>query len=492
MRLIDNQALCCAVELCNKTKQMLLPIMGLESDLISNQATQYEFSDFAQFGYLSSMIPLYQNYAHFGIHPLIFQDSIIRFLNQIHTLTTIQYLVTHQEHGTNGTYQRDKDVAKWCKINGIIWYQIQPSVVTRNLLTRDTISKTYLNSPIQPIPIFEQLHDLQQTLPPTLIQKSDEVFQELVIKKESIGTYHTLYDCSEKAGLNVLKSFVMTRARGYRGGISSPNTAIVSGSRLSQCLAFGTLSLRYVYQYFWKSIRSSNDKKIKSGILGAMQRLHWREHFIQRIETDPSMPDLSIHPDFDVIQYSQLAQYFEHFTNGTTGEVLVDACIRCLHETGFINFRMRALLVSYGVFGLDLDWRELGRYLATVFLDYEPGIHWSQIQMQAGVTGINTIRVYNPHKQLLDQDPECIFVRKWIPELSTLSNNQILDYPNTPLSQLTNGTYPDPVVDFKIACKLNKAKTFQTKKFTTKETNQSVFILHGSRKKSPRKVIGKK
>jgi deoxyribodipyrimidine photo-lyase len=322
----------------------------------------------------------------------------------------------------------------------------------------------------------------------------NKTFQELTELKETIGSKYNLQECSEKQGHAVLESFVSQRAGGYRGGISSPNSAIINGSRLSQFLAYGSLSLRYIHQYFWNNIKSTTNTKLKSGMLAATTRLHWREHFIQRLETDPTMPDYSINPDFDQINYSQHTELFEKYKMGTTGEVLIDACIRCLNKTGFINFRMRAMLVSYGIFGLDLDWRELGRFLATIFLDYEPGIHWSQIQMQAGVTGINAIRVYSPHKQLLDQDPDCIFVCKWIPELANVSNEQILDYPNLSLSKLTNGKYPDPIINFKIACKLNKAKTFEIKKSSSKEVSQIVFIRHGSRKKKTivKKVIQKK
>ena len=104
---------------------------------------------------------------------------------------------------------------------------------------------------------------------------------------------------------------------------------------------------------------------------------------------------------------------------------MVDASMRCLITTGWLNFRMRAMLVSFLCHYLEQDWRRGVYYLAKLFLDYEPGIHFTQFQMQAGVTGINSIRIYNPIKQSIEKDPNCIFLKKWLPELSKIRNEYI-------------------------------------------------------------------
>ena len=151
---------------------------------------------------------------------------------------------------------------------------------------------------------------------------------------------------------------------------------------------------------------------------------------------------------------------------------------------------MRAMLVSFASYDLWLDWRKTSKYLARQFLDYEPGIHFSQFQMQSGVTGINSIRIYNPVKQQRDHDPEGVFVKMWVPELK----NVPLEYIFTPHLMSDNFQemhsvkidvdYPSPIVDHTLQAKKAKKILYGIKGTKeAKDNARKVYLKHGSRRK---------
>ena len=182
---------------------------------------------------------------------------------------------------------------------------------------------------------------------------------------------------------------------------------------------------------------------------------------------------------------------FKAWSEGKTGWPFFDACMRSLTATGWINFRMRAMLQSVASYTLWLPWRDSGSHLARQFLDYEPGIHWSQVQMQSGVTGINSVRAYSILKQSIDQDPEGEFIKRWVSELrgvpSELIHEPWLMSPEqqSQASCIIGIDYPKAIVDEKLTRKEAISKAYKAKADAdAKRRSKMVYLVHGSRKRS--------
>ncbi|OZB18882.1 MAG: hypothetical protein B7X55_04260 [Rhodobacterales bacterium 34-62-10] len=259
------------------------------------------------------------------------------------------------------------------------------------------------------------------------------------------------------AGLALLGSFLMERGQDYRRAMSSPLTGATACSRLSPHLAFGTLSVREVEQAAAQraaQVRGAGDGWSKDNWAGAVQsfrsRLAWRDHFMQKLEDEPALEWRCLHPAYDGLRPSVPdPARLVAWQKGEAGLPFVDACMRSLAATGWLNFRMRSMVMAVASYHLWLDWRATGAHLARMFTDYEPGIHWSQVQMQSGTTGINTLRIYNPIKQGQDQDPTGAFTRAWVPELAAVPD-ALLQEPWR-WDGAARLRYPAPIVDVKQA-----------------------------------------
>ncbi|EAT11360.1 deoxyribodipyrimidine photo-lyase [Bermanella marisrubri] len=432
LRLHDHDALFKAISL---GKPCLL-LYILEPSLIED--THYDDRHW-RFVY-ESLQDLNKQLSPYGHRLTVIKGEALDVLQAIHQRHEIHTIFSHQEIGIARTFSRDRKIEYWCKNNSIVWQQSPHGAVVRGLQHRLYWQDHWYNYMARSIPPIElnKLKSEQSCLHD--VDAFDDIYKQT--------NPHFQYG-GESSAMVTLEDFLTDRHLHYRGSISSPSRSRHYCSRLSPYLAWGNLSLRYCYQQTQLAFAQSKGKQHLNAF---SSRLHWHCHFIQKFESESRMEFEAVNRGYLDFPYDigdSAHEKLAIWQQGKTGYPLVDACIRCLQTTGYLNFRMRAMLVSFACHYLNLHWKSVAEYLAKLFLDFDPGIHYSQIQMQAGITGTNTIRIYNPVKQSQEQDPEGEFIRLWCPELSSLSNDVIHSpWLLGPLEkQMFALDYPEPMVN---------------------------------------------
>lgn len=401
--------------------------------------------------------------------PLIVRvGEAVEVLERLHREVGFVRLRAHEETGNLATFARDRAVAAWARSRRVDFHETPQVGVVRRLQDRDdwwSLREHRMAEPVLPPPDHLTGVDLEEGEIPAATTVDGIVRQ--------LG--------GERHGRRRMMEFLAGEARGYETKLSSPLTAWDGCSRLSPHLAYGTVSIHELDRRT-RAGRGRADTELRRSLEAFGERLAWHDHFIQKLESEPELERRSYLPEFDEMRSEVDERRLEAWRTGTTGFPYLDACLRCLATTGWINFRARAMIVTFAAHDLWLPWQSFSLTLARWFVDYEPGIHWTQIQMQSATTGINAIRVYDPVKQGRDHDPDGDFIRRWVPELAGVGTEWI----HEPHRGARDGIdYPSPIVDHHRAAR-RAIETIERLRASLGPERRAVLERHGSRRPAPR------
>ena len=472
LRVVDHRPLLMA-----SRSGAVLPLYIAEPGLWAQpdaSARQWEFV-------AESLAELQRALAALGQPLRVMVGDAVQIMQRLHAAHGVAALWSHVETGNGWTFARDRAVAAWARDAGVPWHEARQFGVIRRLRSRDGWSQAWDRDMAEPL-----------TAAPAALAPLDGDWPVGIPTAATLGLAPDPCPYRQpggrSAGVAMLASFLDERGRDYRKQMSSPLTAFEACSRLSPHLAWGTVSMREVAQVSQERMRAlsrSNDPdagRWRASMISFAGRQRWHCHFMQKLEDEPRIEFENLHCGYDGLRPDHADPHrLAAWRDGATGIPFVDACMRALDKHGWINFRMRAMLMSFASYQLWLPWRDSGLHLARRFVDYEPGIHWPQVQMQSGTTGINTMRVYNSVKQGHDHDPSGRFVRAFVPELAPVPDAFI----HTPW--LWPGAaalcYPTPIVDHAQAAR-DARDALQAVRKTPRhrQAADDIAARHGSRK----------
>lgn len=326
----------------------------------------------------------------------------------------IDALVVNRDY-TPYSKERDQKLEKVCKKHGIVFHSFDDALLHP---LEETLKKD--GTPYSIFTPYFRNASKQKVLPPAS-SKNTNYFAGSISFAENHSLLSKLMP-SEKtslrggrnAALKILQNLSSFKA--YESLRDFP--AEEFSTHLSPYLKFTVCSPREVYAAIRQSLNLHHE---------LIRALYWRDFFTTIAFHFPHVFEGSFHSQFDKLKWSNDRKSFERWCSGTTGFPIVDAGMREMNETGFMHNRVRMIVASFLVKDLHINWRLGEKYFAQTLIDYDPAVNNGNWQWAAS-TGCDAqpyFRIFNPWRQQKKFDPECLYIKQWVPELASLSTKII-------------------------------------------------------------------
>lgn len=370
---------------------------------------------------------LQQQFEHVGGYLHEELGEAVEVLAKLHAQFKFTHLWAHQETTQLSQFKRDQAVAAWCKSVGVALMELPQNNVQRNTFMGNSFAEkvnfqTYLDRAAQEEiknPAGRNLQAFFAPKPPHVLNRST------VPHAAGDDKPMRMKGGRAQARAVAAKFFTPPKLKSYPFSISSPLKAWNGCSRLSPYLAYGVVSDREVLQKLNALVNTVHGQgnaeliaRVEDAARFFVDRLIWRQGYFQQFENHTGLETDAFYSNEPSETNSD---YLSAWQQGRTGFAYIDALQRFLHQTGWLNMRARATLVSFACVQLNLPWQPVALYLAQQFLDFEPAIHYGQVRIASGTSYFSQMLVYDPVKQQLEQDPKGEFVKRWLPEHGTAS-----------------------------------------------------------------------
>lgn len=276
--------------------------------------------------------------------------------------------------------------------------------------------------------------------------KKTKLVSEFLIKGQLEADFEFNKNIAVNGGReNALK--ILKRIKAKDGDFSDydkkRNVLIYETTRLSAYIKFGCVSVREVYNAFLQT--SSKD---------LIRQLYWRDFYYNLLGAYPNLLGHAMKEKYDKIVWPKNKILLKKWQEGQTGFPVVDACMRELNQTGFMHNRGRLIVSNFLIKILMQDWREGERYFANKLVDYDVAVNNGNWQWSAS-TGADSqpyFRIFNPWIQSEKFDPNCEYIKKWVPELKSVKNSDIHKW-DKKYKDYSGVKYPAPIIDYEFARK---------------------------------------